>query len=76
MDTWKVNLYFVVLYSNSEGLSELPYGNDFPWVCPYEPAAVDSGRIFRRPAWACDYTTWCSNLFWSLSTSWKKPKQS
>ena len=55
-------------------VSELPYSNDFPWVCPYEPATVDSGRIFGRPSWACDYTTWCSNLFWSFSTGWKTVK--
>lgn len=55
-------------------MPELPYSNNFPWVCPYEPATVDLGGILGRPAWACDYTAWRSNLFWSLSTGWKIAK--
>lgn len=55
-------------------MAESPDSNDFPWICPYEPATVDLGRILRRPAWARDYTTWCSNLFCSLPASWKIAK--
>lgn len=52
-------------------LPKLPYGNNFPWVCSDIPATVDSGRIFKRPAWARDCPTWASNLLWNISTCWK-----
>lgn len=57
-------------------MPELPYSNNFPWVCPYEPATVDLGGILRRPARACDYTAGCSDLFWSLAAGWKTAKAS
>lgn len=55
-------------------MPELPYSNNFPWVRPDEPATVDLGRVLRRPAWAGDHTAWCSDLFWSFSTRWKRAK--
>lgn len=55
-------------------MPELPYRNNFPWVCPDEPAAVDLGGILGRPAWTGDYTARGSNLFGSFSTSWKTAK--
>lgn len=75
---WKMES--IILKKNSiqpyRELSELPDGDDLPWIRPDEPATVDPSRVRRGPAWASDDPTGCLDLFGSLSTRCKRVQES